>query len=67
MKVIDEDTADTVLRGKAYESDQFEYSSIWQMNDFMRALGGLDPMNLEEHGRQHRMRCPSVESLTKGN
>lgn len=27
------------LRGKAYPADQFEYGQIWQMTDFLRALG----------------------------
>lgn len=27
------------LHGKAYPADQFEYGQVWQMTDFLRALG----------------------------
>lgn len=39
MRIVDDDTFETVLRGKAYETDRSEYGSIWQAHDFMRALG----------------------------
>lgn len=42
MRIVDDDTFETILRGKAYETDQSEYGSIWQAHDFMRALGA-DP------------------------
>lgn len=31
------------LAGRAYPDDQFEYGDIWQMTDFLRALGAHDP------------------------
>jgi len=39
----------TLLRGKAYPDDQFEYGDIWQMTDFLRALGAHDPNFGEPH------------------
>ena len=33
----------TTLRGKAYKNDKHEYGDIWQMTDFIRALGAHDP------------------------
>jgi len=42
---VDEDRGvfRTLLRGKAYPTDQYEYGDIWQMTDFLRALGAHDP------------------------
>lgn len=59
----DEGVFDTLLRGKAYEQDDFEYGDIWQMLDFLRALGAVDPMTPHEEEFQHRLICPPVESL----
>jgi hypothetical protein len=39
----------TRLRGKAYPTDQHEYGDIWQMTDFLRALGAHDPNWSEPH------------------
>ena len=39
----DEDVFNTLLRGKAYPTDCHEYGDIWQMTDFLRALGAHDP------------------------
>jgi hypothetical protein len=39
----DEGVFNTLLRGKAYPTDQHEYGDIWQMTDFLRALGAHDP------------------------
>ena len=39
----DEGVINTSLRGKAYPRDNFEYGDIWQMTDFLRALGAHDP------------------------
>lgn len=41
----DEEQDDLVYTasGKAYDDDRHGYLSIWQMNDFLRALGALDP------------------------
>lgn len=43
--------------GKAYESDEFEYGDIWQMLDFLKAVGGTYPS--EEGGLHHRIRFKS--------
>lgn len=42
---VDEDKGifNTLLRGKAYPTDRHEYGDIWQMTDFLRALGAHDP------------------------
>lgn len=34
-------------RSKAYPTDQYEHGDIWQMTDFLRALGAHDP-NLDQ-------------------
>lgn len=54
---------DTLLRGRAYPEDVYEYGDIWQMYDFLRALGALDPVNIEAAGRRHSLRCPSEDRL----
>ena len=45
----DEGVINTTLRGKAYPTDQYEYGDIWQMADFLRALGAHDPNFDEPH------------------
>jgi hypothetical protein len=40
---LDGDSFRTSLRGKAYPTDRHEYGDIWQMTDFLRALGAHDP------------------------
>jgi hypothetical protein len=42
----------TGVGGKAYPEDQFEYGDCYQVNDFLRAIGGLDPA---VHGQRHRI------------
>jgi hypothetical protein len=39
----DEEVFKALLRGKAYPTDRHEYGDIWQMTDFLRALGAHDP------------------------
>jgi hypothetical protein len=39
----------TLLRGKAYPTDRHEYGDIWQMTDFLKALGAHDPNFDEPH------------------
>jgi hypothetical protein len=61
----EEGTFRTLLQGKAYEQDEFEYGDIWQMFDMLRALGAVNPM-APDHGEfRHRLMCPSVESLER--
>ncbi len=45
-------------RGKAYEQDQFEYGDIWQMTDFLRALGAHDPNFSEPNSIARSMTIP---------
>ncbi|HWB08753.1 MAG TPA: hypothetical protein VG826_06000 [Pirellulales bacterium] len=47
---------------KAYDSDSDGYGSIYQMFDFLSALGAADPM---AHGVLHRIIVPSIENLEK--
>jgi hypothetical protein len=49
---LDEATGvfETKLRGKAYPADRYEYGEIWQMTDFLRALGVQDPGEGPPHG-----------------
>jgi hypothetical protein len=61
---IEEGIFETVLKGKAYETDENEYGVIYQMFDFLGALGAIDPM---AHGKLHRMIVPPIEMLRKAN
>jgi hypothetical protein len=45
---------------KAYPHDQSEYGDIWQMNDFLRALGAHDPNRGEPHSVS-RLLVPAPE------
>jgi hypothetical protein len=49
----------TTLRGKAYENDRHEYGDIWQMTDFLRALGAHDPNWGEPHSVPRLLEFPS--------
>ncbi len=53
MRDLDDATFEFMLSGKAYETDRFSYGEIWQMFDFLNALGGKDPVNLEAGAKQH--------------
>lgn len=52
---INEDEFEYALRGrgKAYDADKHAYGDIWQVFDFLKALGGKDPVNLLAGARQH--------------
>lgn len=52
------DTFRTVLKGKAYPTDRFEYGDIWQVLDFLNALGGRDPFDGYEH---HTLKLPPIK------
>jgi hypothetical protein len=54
---------ETLLRGRAYPDDAYEYGDIWQLYDFVRTLGALDPMNIEADGKRHSLRCPGADRL----
>jgi hypothetical protein len=54
----------TVPRGKAYESDQHEYGDIWQMCDFMRALGAADPLASNEQAKSHTISLPDAKTFS---
>ena len=56
--LIDEDTYETTLRGKAYPGDESGYGDIWQMNDFLRALGAHDPNWNEPHSISRSLEFP---------
>ena len=62
MIAVNESMFRSRLEGKAYEMDANEYGSIYQMFDFLTALGALDPM---AHGKLHRIVVPPMESLQK--
>jgi hypothetical protein len=61
----DEGGFNTLLRGKAYRQDEHEYGDIWQMLDFLRALGAVDPMTPGREDFYHRMVRPPWESLRR--
>jgi hypothetical protein len=54
----EDDTFDTVLRGRAYPEDEHEYGDPYQMYDVLAAFGGLSPINCALHGQQHRIVLP---------
>lgn len=62
MEPLDDGVFDTKLKGKAYDSDKHGYGSIYQMFDFLSALGAVDPM---AHGILHRIIVPPLDSLRK--
>ncbi len=55
---IDDDTSEFRLRGKAYPEDQFKYGDFNQVFDFLRALGGSDPLNLNAGAKAHALHPP---------
>jgi hypothetical protein len=65
--VVDEEQScyDTILRGKAYPDDEYEYGDCWQVYDFLRTLGGLDPCDTETTGLQHSLKCPNADAYSK--
>jgi hypothetical protein len=58
-KRLDDRIFDTILRGKAYPTDRFEYGDIWQMTDFLCALGAHDPNFDEPHSIPRHLKFPS--------
>lgn len=61
-----------VLKDKAYDSDRYDYGDIWQLVDFIEALGGWFPVDKrqdendkEHHGVGHRFVSPSKEQMMK--
>lgn len=53
----------TTRRGKAYDRDQHEYGDIWQLHDFLRAIGGVDPYDFSTTEFQHRIKLPDAKRL----
>jgi hypothetical protein len=49
FRILDDHCFETLRRGKAYRTDKSEYGDIWQMTDFLRALGAHDPNWGEPH------------------
>jgi hypothetical protein len=62
---IEEGTFETTLRGKAYPGDQHEYGDIWQMTDFLRALGAHDPNSGEEQSIARQLVMPAEQTWWK--
>jgi hypothetical protein len=63
----DDGLYDTILCGKAYPNDEFEYGDFWQIYDFLRALGGLDPCDTDVTGSQHCLKCPKPDAYEKAS
>lgn len=53
---------ETLLRGRAYAKDECEYGDIWQLYDFLRALGAAELGN-QAIERCHSLRCPCADQL----
>lgn len=60
MIPVNESTFRSKLQGKAYQTDEHEYGNIYQMFDFLAALGARDPM---ADGNLHRIVVPPMENL----
>ena len=45
FKIDDERNFEFELQGKAYPQDQFDYGDCYQMFDFLKALGGSEPID----------------------
>jgi len=54
------------LRGKAYPADRHEYGDIWQMADFLRALGAHDPNWNEPHSIPRHLELPPSQPAGRG-
>ncbi len=65
--VIDDGMFDYLVnkQERAYPEDKHNYADIWQMMDFLRALGGFNPTDLKDHGIPHRIELPSRKDLQK--
>ncbi len=50
-------------RGRAYAHDKSEYGDIWQLLDFIRALGGEDVMNTIDHSTWHAVTSLDLNRL----
>lgn len=59
----EEGTYETVLKGKAYPTDKYEYSDICQITDFIRALCGIDIEPMLAAPPQHRWINPGKPSM----
>ncbi|MEX2112307.1 MAG: hypothetical protein WD845_03935 [Pirellulales bacterium] len=59
---LGEDCFTTTLRGKAYESDHHEAGDIWQMTDFLEALGACAFASDEMLTNPHRLDVPERPS-----
>jgi hypothetical protein len=57
----DGDIVDFALKGKAYPTDESGYRSIWQSLDFLKAIGGSDPL---AHGASHRALFPKRDAYS---
>lgn len=64
MQPIDDCTFQTVLQGKAYDSDESGYGESHQMFDFLATLGAVDPM---AHGSLHSIIVPPIEDLREAS
>lgn len=62
MEPVDDATFRAKLKGRAYADDQHDYGSIWQMFDFLAALGAMDPM---AHGLSHQIIIPPIANLKR--
>ena len=54
------DPYETLPQGHAYPTDGHVYGDIWQMLDFLHALGGEDPLHSNPETKQHAIRLPEA-------
>ena len=51
--------------GKAYDSDEHEYGDIWQVLDFLRALGATDPTYSNTDAKQNTISLPDAMTFNE--
>jgi hypothetical protein len=54
------DPCETLPQNHAYPTDAYKYGDIWQMLDFLRALGGADPLYSGPGAKQHALTLPEA-------
>lgn len=59
------DPYETLPQGHAYPTDGSKYGDIWQMLDFLRALGGADPLHSNPEAKQHSIALPEASVFSE--
>lgn len=57
------ETYEIFPKGKAYPSDRHGYGEVWQVLDFLEAIGGSNPSEADGNRRQHEIDLPLPEAF----